>query len=185
MNIIEEIESIKSRIDAETREHWKQIAMLDVAARKIGHNIDHNKLLSESGITTALPIVALNVKPTTTAQTPAVQNNAPKPTTKTPETGPGYQKVKSATTTKIPFTKGAREKALRALAVGRITSRDVAKAVYGTDTKEAISRATVVLYNLEKLGRASSIVLDTDRTFARRKAWAITQKGKNFLDSKG
>lgn len=36
-----------------------------------------------------------------------------------------------------------------------------------------------------KAAASQVVVLDTDRTFARRKAWAITQKGKNFLDSKG
>ncbi len=169
MNIIEEIESIKTRINKEIADHWREVMLLIQAADKLGY-----KPILPAGL----------IRNDTTATTTPVES--------TPMQAPGYQKAPTTKATQEETCKvvkhrgrglrGARNKALRAIATGHVTTAMIGKVIYGEDNRVSAARAYANLYHLEQMGYASSIVLDTDK-FGRRKAWTITQKGKSFLDS--
>lgn len=176
MNIIEEIETLKKRIETEVREHWTQITMLVSAADSLGYKIQ-------------LP-------PLSGMQVPSVTST---PVVTTPMTAPGYQKVPEVGTSpnmagapnnkpvkknkRATVLKGAGSKVLRALSQGHITSTEIARILYNESNSVTEDRARALLYALEKTGRVSSILLDENKTFGRRKAWTITQKGRDFLNS--
>lgn len=172
MNIIEEIETLKKRIENEIQHHWAQITLLVNAADSLGHKIQ-------------LPTI------------PGVQNFST--TSNAPMAAPGYQKIPAAPFAatnptasgvtvgvrkqKRTHLRDAKSKTLRALSQGHVTSADIARLVYSEDNPKTRSRANAILYNLEKTGRVSSILLDENKTFGRRKAWTITQKGRELLNS--
>lgn len=177
MNIIEEIESLKGRIDAEVREHQRQLDLLAVAASKIGHKVSYIKLTPEQQVA-----IAATPTPVQTKQAPIPEPvEVPKKETSSPPVSGGRKKVTKVT--KRRYLTGAMEKTLRAISMGNNTATVIAKVVYGTETREDIKRAKGLLYYMEKNGRASSTIVREKTEEVR--AWSLTPKGKSLLENTG
>ena len=168
MNIIEEIESIKVRINSEMSELERQLNLLSVAASKIGHKVGTIRMVAgEYKIIKDLDTAEQSPAPPTVVMSAEAQTSAPP--------------VQRKQTTKRSYTCGAGRRALRAIDTGRCSVADIAKIVYGDSSKANVQRTYTLLYDIVRRGQANKVIIR--KKTEQVSAWSLTQKGRKLLES--